>query len=85
MMHAKIITVDGVAALIGSTNFNRRSLDHDEEVMLAILDQEFTATLDEHFDADTAVSELIRPDRWKKRSAVQRIREVAVQPIRRFL
>ncbi|MFI1676417.1 phosphatidylserine/phosphatidylglycerophosphate/cardiolipin synthase family protein [Streptomyces sp. NPDC020607] len=85
MMHAKIITVDGVAALIGSTNFNRRSLDHDEEVMLAVLDQEFTATLDEHFDADTAVSELIRPDRWKKRSAVQRIREVAVQPIRRFL
>ncbi|WP_409235848.1 phospholipase D-like domain-containing protein [Streptomyces sp. PA5.6] len=85
MMHAKIITVDGVAALIGSTNFNRRSLDHDEEVMLAVLDQEFTATLDEHFEADIAVSELIRPDRWKKRSAVQRLREVAVQPIRRFL
>ncbi|MFI7320288.1 phosphatidylserine/phosphatidylglycerophosphate/cardiolipin synthase family protein [Streptomyces venezuelae] len=85
MMHAKIITVDGVAALIGSTNFNRRSLDHDEEVMLAVLDQEFTATLDEHFEADIAVSELIRQDRWKRRSAVQRIREAAVQPIRRFL
>ncbi|MEU8954375.1 phospholipase D-like domain-containing protein [Streptomyces sp. NPDC048518] len=85
MMHAKVITVDGVASLIGSTNFNRRSLDHDEEVMLAVLDQEFTATLDEHFEADTAVSELIRRDRWRKRSAVQRAREVAVQPIRRFL
>ncbi|MET7357072.1 phospholipase D-like domain-containing protein [Streptomyces sp. NPDC005562] len=85
MMHAKIITVDGVASLIGSTNFNRRSLDHDEEVMLAVLDQEFTATLDEHFEADTAVSELIRRDRWRRRSAVQRVREVAVQPIRRFL
>ncbi|MGW6529212.1 phospholipase D-like domain-containing protein [Streptomyces venezuelae] len=85
MMHAKIITVDGVAALIGSTNFNRRSLDHDEEVMLAVLDREFTATLDRHFEADTAVSELIRQDRWKRRSAVQRIREAAVQPIRRFL
>ncbi|MEU5772255.1 phospholipase D-like domain-containing protein [Streptomyces venezuelae] len=85
MMHAKIITVDGVAALIGSTNFNRRSLDHDEEVMLAVLDREFTATLDRHFEADTAVSELIRRDRWKRRSVVQRIREAAVQPIRRFL
>ena len=53
MMHAKIITVDGVASLIGSTNFNRRSLDHDEEVMLAVLDEEFTATLDEHFDEDS--------------------------------
>ncbi|MEV6394480.1 phospholipase D-like domain-containing protein [Streptomyces sp. NPDC051907] len=85
MMHAKVITVDHVAALVGSTNFNRRSLDHDEEVMLAVLDQEFTATLDEHFEADVAASELIRAGRWKRRSAVQRVREVAVRPIRRFL
>ncbi|MGW8063715.1 phospholipase D-like domain-containing protein [Streptomyces ziwulingensis] len=85
MMHAKVVTVDHVAALIGSTNFNRRSLDHDEEVMLAVLDQEFTATLDRHFDADLEVSELIRAGRWKRRSAVQRVREVAVRPIRRFL
>ncbi|WP_327714105.1 phospholipase D-like domain-containing protein [Streptomyces sp. NBC_00490] len=85
MMHTKVITVDRVAALIGSTNFNRRSLDHDEEVMLAVLDPEFTATLDEHFDADAAASELIRAGRWKRRSVLQRAREVAVQPIRRFL
>jgi cardiolipin synthase len=85
MMHAKVVTVDGVAALIGSTNFNRRSLDHDEEVMLAVLDPEVTATLDRHFEADLAVSELIRPGRWKRRSLVQRAREAAVQPIRRFL
>ncbi|MFD3441902.1 phosphatidylserine/phosphatidylglycerophosphate/cardiolipin synthase family protein [Streptomyces sp. NPDC058685] len=85
MMHAKVITVDHVAALIGSTNFNRRSLDHDEEVMLAVLDPEFTATLDEHFDADVAASERIQAGRWKRRSVVQRARELAVQPIRRFL
>ncbi|MGW7281093.1 phospholipase D-like domain-containing protein [Streptomyces sp. NPDC054844] len=85
MLHAKVITVDRVAALIGSTNFNRRSLDHDEEVMLAVLNPEFTATLDEHFEADIAASTLIRAGRWKRRSAVQRVREVAVRPIRRFL
>ncbi|CAM5513619.1 Cardiolipin synthase B OS=Streptomyces alboniger OX=132473 GN=CP975_29455 PE=4 SV=1 [Streptomyces alboniger] len=85
MMHAKIITVDRVAALVGSTNFNRRSLDHDEEVMLAVLDPEFTATLDEHFDEDLAVSERIREGRWRKRSLTQRAKEYAVLPIRRFL
>ncbi|WEH13670.1 phospholipase D-like domain-containing protein [Streptomyces sp. VNUA24] len=85
MMHAKVITVDGVAALIGSTNFNRRSLDHDEEIMLAVLDDAFTSTLDDHFDADVQVSEPVRAGRWKRRSAVQRAREMAVQPIRRFL
>ncbi|MCX4820946.1 phospholipase D-like domain-containing protein [Streptomyces sp. NBC_01142] len=85
MMHAKVITVDRTAALIGSTNFNRRSLDHDEEVMLAILDETFTATLDAHFDEDLAVSERIREGRWRRRSVAQRARESAVLPIRRFL
>ncbi|HZF91474.1 phospholipase D-like domain-containing protein [Streptomyces sp.] len=85
MMHAKIITVDGVASLTGSTNFNRRSMDHDEEVMLAVLDQEFTAGLDRDFDADLERSTAIDPARWKRRAALQRLRETAVLPIRRFL
>ncbi|GES31485.1 phospholipase D-like domain-containing protein [Streptomyces angustmyceticus] len=85
MMHAKVITADGVASLIGSTNLNRRSLDHDEEVMLAVLDEGFTATLDRHFEEDLKVSEQIEADRWKRRAVVQRIREAAVLPIRRFL
>ncbi|MGN9790816.1 phospholipase D-like domain-containing protein [Streptomyces sp. OZ13] len=85
MMHAKIITVDGVASLVGSTNFNRRSLDHDEEVMLAVLDETFTARLDADFDEDLAVSDRIVDGRWKRRSPVQRLREAAVTPIRRFL
>jgi cardiolipin synthase len=85
MMHAKIITVDGVASLIGSTNFNRRSMDHDEEVMLAVLDEEFTAGLDRDFDADLERSVAIDRARWKRRAALQRAREVAVLPVRRFL
>ncbi|MFJ4124290.1 phosphatidylserine/phosphatidylglycerophosphate/cardiolipin synthase family protein [[Kitasatospora] papulosa] len=85
MLHTKVLTVDGVASLIGSTNFNRRSLEHDEEVMLAVLDRDFTATLDGHFEEDVKKSTLIDGARWKRRSPVQRLREVAVLPIRRFL
>ncbi|MEV8425455.1 phospholipase D-like domain-containing protein [Streptomyces niveus] len=85
MMHAKIITVDSVASLIGSTNFNRRSLDHDEEIMLAVLDPALTAVLDGHFEEDLTVSEPISPGRWKRRSLVQRAREASVVPIRRYL
>ncbi|MGW6268901.1 phospholipase D-like domain-containing protein [Streptomyces sp. NPDC055060] len=85
MLHTKVITVDRTMALIGSTNFNRRSLDHDEEVMLAVLDQTFTATLDGHFTEDLEHSVLISPGRWKRRSILQRAREASVAPIRRFL
>ncbi|MFF0274589.1 MULTISPECIES: phospholipase D-like domain-containing protein [unclassified Streptomyces] len=85
MMHAKVMTMDGVVSLIGSTNFNRRSLDHDEEVMLAVMDTGFTATLDAQYDEDLKVSEPIRPDRWKRRSLLRRAGETAVLPIRRYL
>ncbi|MFD5025401.1 phosphatidylserine/phosphatidylglycerophosphate/cardiolipin synthase family protein [Streptomyces sp. NPDC058373] len=85
MMHAKVITVDRVAALTGSTNINRRSLNHDEEVMLAVIDEEFTAVLDRHFDEDTAVSVEMHAGRYRRRSWLQRGREALVVPIRRFL
>ncbi|MFF9899160.1 phosphatidylserine/phosphatidylglycerophosphate/cardiolipin synthase family protein [Streptomyces longispororuber] len=85
MMHAKVVTVDGVAALIGSTNFNRRSMDHDEEVMLAVLDEDFTAALDADYDRDLARSAAVDPARWRRRAAVQRAKETAVRVIGRFL
>ncbi|MFD3450762.1 phosphatidylserine/phosphatidylglycerophosphate/cardiolipin synthase family protein [Streptomyces sp. NPDC058691] len=85
MLHTKIMTVDRVAALIGSTNFNRRSMDHDEEVMLAVLDETFTGILDDDFDHDLTRSEAIEAARWKRRSLPQRLKEAAVIPVRRFL
>ncbi|MEU5313210.1 phospholipase D-like domain-containing protein [Streptomyces sp. NPDC021562] len=85
MMHAKIITVDSVASLIGSTNFNRRSMNHDEEVMLAVLDEEFTAALDRDYEADLRHSVEIDLTRWRRRALLQRAKEAAVTPVRRFL
>ncbi|MCX2971489.1 MULTISPECIES: phospholipase D-like domain-containing protein [Streptomyces] len=85
MMHAKVLTVDGIASLVGSTNVNRRSLDHDEEVMLAVLDEEFTERLDADFDEDLTRSVAISPRRWRSRPGLQRLAELLVAPIRRFL
>ena len=85
MMHAKVLTIDGIATLVGSTNFNRRSLDHDEEVMLTVIDEHFTARLDAHFDEDLTRSEPVAPDRWQRRPARLRMLEAATAPIRHFL
>ncbi len=85
MMHAKVMTVDGIAAVVGSSNFNRRSLDHDEEVVLIALDPEVTATLDSHLDDDFGRSEQIDLSRWENRSRAQRILETGTKPIRRWL
>jgi cardiolipin synthase len=84
MMHAKIMIVDGMAAVVGSSNFNRRSLDHDEEVLLVALDTEVARVLEEHFDADLERSEEIDLTRWRNRSRRQRVLEAATTPLRRF-
>lgn len=85
MMHAKVMTVDGQAAVVGSSNFNRRSLDHDEEVVLIALDAELVARLDADLDEDFERSVAIDLTRWRHRSAPQRVLERAVTPIRRWM
>lgn len=84
MMHAKIMCVDGLAAVIGSSNFNRRSLDHDEEVVLVALDTDLTAIFESHFDEDLERSEQIDLTRWRNRGLAQKALEVATTPLRRF-
>ncbi|MDT0419180.1 phospholipase D-like domain-containing protein [Streptomyces sp. DSM 41982] len=85
MLHTKILTVDRTLALVGSTNFNRRSLEHDEEVMLAVLDPSFVAGLDADYDRDLARSTRMNPTRWSHRSLTQRTRESLMRPLGRFL
>lgn len=46
LLHAKIITVDGQMALIGSANLDRRSFDLNYEVNLLAVDAGVTADLD---------------------------------------
>jgi cardiolipin synthase len=75
MMHAKIMTIDGLASVIGSANMNRRSLAHDEEVVLSLFDPEITRVLRQDFDDDLARSEQIKPVRWADRPLHQKGKE----------
>ena len=84
MLHAKVMTVDGVVANIGSANLNARSTDCDEEINVVALDAELVQVLDEQFDEDLERSVRIEPGRWKERSLPQRLAEQAVSPIRRW-
>lgn len=82
MLHAKIMTVDGLVANVGSANFNSRSLECDEEFNLVIFDPSTVQVLDKHFDADLQRSVRIDPLRWEHRSLVQRSVEHLVTPLR---
>jgi cardiolipin synthase A/B len=84
MMHAKILTMDGIACVVGSANMNTRSMQLDEEVVLCVLDPRVTAELDGDFEADLARSERIDPQRWESRSRLRRSGEAVSTLLKRW-
>ena len=75
MMHAKVMTVDGVVATVGSANFNRRSTQFDEEANVILFDPGLVDILDAHLDDDLRSSEQIDPADWAERGLLQRAGE----------
>src|SRR5271156_235006 len=57
MIHAKLMTVDGLWNVVGSTNFDHRSFALNDEVNLAILDPQLAATIEADFFADLGQSD----------------------------
>ena len=77
MLHAKIMTVDGCVATLGSGNLDQRSMRLNDECNLILLDTELTAELDTQFADDLSVSEQLEPGRWADRGPAQRAKEAA--------
>jgi cardiolipin synthase len=70
MLHAKVLTLDGLVSVVGSSNLNMRSLSHDEEVDVVMFDPDVTAILDAHTDADLERCERV-DESWNQRSPVR--------------
>ena len=84
MLHAKIMTVDGLVANVGSANVNHRSTQYDEEINLVVFDPDVVRILDEHFDEDLGRSTRIDPTEWRDRGPAQRVVEKAAGEFGRF-
>ncbi len=75
MMHAKVLVVDGVWSIVGSTNFDNRSFGLNDEVNLAAFDQHLAARLHQDFAVDLANSRTVSYEEWKHRSLFDRAHE----------
>ncbi len=72
MIHAKILIIDGVWVVVGSTNFDPRSFGINDEVNLAALDPALAARLTADFDHDISQSRQITYDQWLHRGIFDR-------------
>ena len=75
MMHAKAAMIDGVLGIIGSANFDNRSLELNDELSVAIFDRAVTARLESDFESDLTRSTKIDPDDWRSRPLPDRARD----------
>jgi cardiolipin synthase A/B len=76
MIHAKILIIDGLWAVVGSTNFDNRSFGINDEVNLAVSASRLADRLERDFETDMAESKEITLEEWKHRPVVERAHEV---------
>lgn len=68
LFHAKVLTVDGCWSLVGTPNFDVRSLDLNFEVAVAFSNARIAAELEDQFATDVEHSWRIDPRQWAERS-----------------
>ena len=73
MTHAKVLLVDGTWSVIGTTNIDNRSFEHNDEVNVAMLDRLVAERLTEDYDRDVADSDEITLARWRRRPLWEKV------------
>ncbi len=73
MMHAKVLIIDELWAVIGTTNIDNRSFEHNDEVNVAMRDPEVAARLLEDFVRDVRDSDEVTLERWTRRPVWEKI------------
>jgi cardiolipin synthase len=75
LMHAKSAVIDSEWSSVGSTNLDWRSFVHNYEADLVVYDAGFARQLERRFAIDVESSVEVKPQEWKRRGAVERMKE----------
>jgi cardiolipin synthase len=85
MLHAKSLTVDGCWSSVGTVNFDNRSFQLHDEIMLGVWDSHFAGLLTEQFEKDIKRADEITAERWNGRGVRRRAAETSMRLFRREL
>ena len=75
LLHQKVIVIDGCLAALGSTNFDDRSFEVNDEVSLVVYDEGFAGQLEETFERDLEHAVEVHFEPWKHRPVLHKIRD----------
>lgn len=75
LLHQKVMTIDGVWSAIGSSNFDDRSFETNDEITLGILDATLAAQLDAIFEKYARRAEEVNLPAWQRRGVWHKLRD----------
>ncbi len=75
LLHQKVLTVDGKWASIGSSNFDDRSFEINDEVALVVYDEAVAGELERVFESDLRECQEQSLDSWKRRAVLHKLRD----------
>lgn len=77
LLHQKILTVDGAWSAIGSSNFDDRSFETNDEITLSVADPELAKRLDAIFMKYVQRAQEVELQAWKRRGPWHRLKDHA--------
>jgi cardiolipin synthase len=82
LLHAKVMTIDGIWATIGSTNLDTRSFALNEELNAVVYHTAVVGQLERVFEEDLRYSRRIEYQQWRGRGFFNQLLEVLSLPVR---
>ena len=82
MFHTKMLIFDEFMVSVGSTNFDTRSFELNDEASLNVYDREFAGQMTRVFERDLVESSPYTLSQWRSRPVWQRLAERILLPIR---
>jgi len=73
LLHQKVMTIDGVWSALGSSNFDDRSFETNDEITLGICDAATTQQLDAIFERYAGKCTEVRLEQWRRRSPLHKL------------
>ncbi len=73
MTHAKVLIVDNLWVVMGTTNIDNRSFEHNDEVNVAMRDPAVAERLLQDYERDLAASDEVTLEQWERRPLWEKI------------
>ena len=82
MLHNKLLIADGELVSVGSTNFDQRSFELNDEATLNVYDREFAARMSDVVENDLRRATPYTLQMWRARPWTERFAETFVRPVK---